>query len=455
MKKFFLSLLLCAFCCFLAAETPMPQFKDGDRVCFIGDSITHKGIYHQYIYLYYLTRFPDRKIEMFNCGISGDTAAWALARFDADIARHKPTLSTIMLGMNDVGRHFYKNDDPKNLAGRKQSLEIYRKDMSTLIERVQGLNSDIIFIGPSIYDETSTVKRKPEIGINGALIECSNFCKESAAKLGKGFVDFNQPMLKINAEIQKEDKVKTIVSHDRVHPSATGHLFMAYTFLKAQKVPGMVSSCAIDAATGKVTESENIKVTVEKASPKSVKFKALAKSLPFPWMNNLQQARKLFPFDEELNQETLKVTNLEPGNYQLKIDGRVLGNYSNEELAKGINLALLKDAPQNIQGRHVFTCLNRKYTRALDAIRHLHLKEKQLLKDYKGDKTNLAEIRKYLDQILEKTGPKRKKFMEREIKGFLSIKENQAEHQQSVEKLRQELYQLNQPKQHEYLIEKK
>ena len=48
----------------------VPQFKDGDRVCFIGDSITHGGSYHSNVYLYYLTRFPDREFRVWNKGIS-------------------------------------------------------------------------------------------------------------------------------------------------------------------------------------------------------------------------------------------------------------------------------------------------------------------------------------------------------------------------------------------------
>lgn len=48
----------------------LPQFSDGERVCFVGDSITHGGSYHSYVYLYYLTRFPDRDIRVFNDGIT-------------------------------------------------------------------------------------------------------------------------------------------------------------------------------------------------------------------------------------------------------------------------------------------------------------------------------------------------------------------------------------------------
>lgn len=49
-------------------------FRSGDRVAFVGNSITDGGHYHSYIWLYYMTRFPEMRMQMFNCGVGGDTA---------------------------------------------------------------------------------------------------------------------------------------------------------------------------------------------------------------------------------------------------------------------------------------------------------------------------------------------------------------------------------------------
>lgn len=84
------------------AIAQFPLFKDNDRVCFIGNSITMNGKFHNYIELFYATRFPDRKIEFYNCGISGDVSGGMLERMDSDILIHKPTWSVLMVGMNDI-----------------------------------------------------------------------------------------------------------------------------------------------------------------------------------------------------------------------------------------------------------------------------------------------------------------------------------------------------------------
>ena len=49
-------------------------FKDGDRVMFLGDSITEQYQYSSDIETYLTTRFPKWRLQFLNAGISGDTA---------------------------------------------------------------------------------------------------------------------------------------------------------------------------------------------------------------------------------------------------------------------------------------------------------------------------------------------------------------------------------------------
>jgi endoglucanase len=40
-------------------------FKNGERVCFVGNSITNNGEFHHNILLYYITRFPEKEVTSF------------------------------------------------------------------------------------------------------------------------------------------------------------------------------------------------------------------------------------------------------------------------------------------------------------------------------------------------------------------------------------------------------
>src|SRR5881392_142538 len=59
---------------------------DGDRVVFLGDSITEQRLYTTYIEGYTLARHPDWKLNFRNVGWGGDTA-WLRQRVHPDEAK--------------------------------------------------------------------------------------------------------------------------------------------------------------------------------------------------------------------------------------------------------------------------------------------------------------------------------------------------------------------------------
>ena len=65
-------------------------------------------MYTQYVENFLYTRYHDKKLHLFNAGISGDKAIDLLNRFEEDVAFQKPKWVTILIGMND-GR--YQNFD--------------------------------------------------------------------------------------------------------------------------------------------------------------------------------------------------------------------------------------------------------------------------------------------------------------------------------------------------------
>src|SRR3974390_3421167 len=57
--------------------------RDGDRVVFLGDSITEQRLYTTYIEAYALTRHPEWKLWFRNVGWGGDTS-WLRQRAHPD-----------------------------------------------------------------------------------------------------------------------------------------------------------------------------------------------------------------------------------------------------------------------------------------------------------------------------------------------------------------------------------
>lgn len=350
-------------CDYLQAQTIIPRFEEGERVVFVGNSITHGGHYHSFIWLYYMTRFPDKPITIMNAGIGGESAWDMKDRLDYDVFNRKPTYVTLTFGMNDTGYDIYMKDDAKELSEQRiaKSLESYRE----IEERLLAKNKiKKVLIGGSPYDETSRFNNFILHNKNNAILKIIDAQRTSAKKNGWGFVDFNQPMREISRKEQEADSTFTFCRIDRIHPDNDGQMVMAYLFLKAQGLAGdEVSSVSIDAYHSSVITHKNCKISKLKKNGADLTFDYLAYALPYPldsisrsgWGNKRSQrdAMQLVPFMEEFNQERFQVTNLEKGMYRLTIDNQFIDNLSSEKLANGVNLADYPNTPQYQQAAKI------------------------------------------------------------------------------------------------------
>lgn len=330
-------------------------FKDGDRVVFLGNSITDGGHYHSYIWLYYMTRFPEMRITVMNGGIGGDQAIDMVKRLDGDILSKRPTVLFATFGMNDSGYLEYNGDQPEKFADEKvkASYDAY-KQMETRFKTL--VDTKIVLMGSSPFDEMAIIEgNTPLKNKNKAMLRIVDFQRESAKTNGWQFFDLNQPMTAINQQFQQKDPTFTLCGKDRIHPDNDGHMVMAYLILKAQDLAGKeVADINIDASNTSLISSSNCEITDIRKSARGIEFNYLANALPYPmdtvargWEQKKSQAEavKVVPFIDEMNKEMLTVKGLK-GNYKLLIDDEEIGTWSAGDFAKGINLATLTNTPQ-------------------------------------------------------------------------------------------------------------
>ena len=338
----------------------IPVFKEGERVAFVGNSITCGGHYHSYIWLYYMTHFPNRRIDVFNEGVGGDVAKQMSQRLDK-VFEHNPTVVTLSFGMNDTGYMDYTLTENANI-GRK-NVEASCRDYKVIEDTYKKYPKvQKVLIGSSPYDETSCFNKVPFPGKNKLIQDISDFLKERAHANRWGYVDFNRPMTEINMREQQADSTFTLCGGDRVHPTTDGHLVMAYLFLKAQGLANEpVADIAIDALTRTVNRSDNCKIDDFVVSSENISFTYLANSLPYPidrshYNNELHtqaDALNVIPFMDEMNYEGLAVKGLSDGYYVLKIDGKTITRLTAGDLKRGINLAAYDNTPQNEQAQEI------------------------------------------------------------------------------------------------------
>ena len=155
-----------------------------------------------------------------------------------------------------------------------------------------------------------------------------------------------------------------------MHPGPIGHFVMAYAFLKAQNVPQAVATVSVNARKKKADTPVNCKIDKVTASKTQVEFDALENALPMVVPEEAKPALKLVPFEGQFNQEIVRVAGLKKGTYELKIDQSTIGEYSAEELKKGVDIAENPATPQYQQSAAV-TTINTDRTKTAARIRDI------------------------------------------------------------------------------------
>jgi lysophospholipase L1-like esterase len=324
----------------LQARAESFALKDGDRVVFYGDSITDQRLYTTFTETYVVTRFPKLNVSFVHSGWGGDRVTGGGGglidvRLRRDVFAYKPTVMTIMLGMNDAS---YKAFDEKIFDTYATG---YQRIIDSVKKELPGIR--ITVIQPSPYDDV-TQPAKFEGGYNAVLVRYSEFVKALAAKENLATADLNAPVVAALQKAKATDaELARKIIPDRVHPGASGHLLMAAELLKSWHPPGVVSAVEVDAKAKKVVDATRTKVSDLKISD-AISWTQLDEALPMPVDLSdavIALAVKSSDFVESLNQQTLKVRGLNAGNYGLKIDDSEIGSFTSEQLSQGINLAIL------------------------------------------------------------------------------------------------------------------
>ena len=202
------------------------------RILFQGDSITdcHRckdeaavdlrlGMGYVLLCQAELTCEEPGRYEILNRGISGDRTTDLYARIKRDIINLKPDVLSILIGVNDVWREFEREDGVET--------ERFEKVYNLLIEDVKAALPDIkiIILEPFLIPGSASE------GFYGKFLsqvkEKADVAKRMAEKYGLVFVPLQEKFEEF-AAIAGADKL----SHDGVHPNATGHELIKNEWLK-------------------------------------------------------------------------------------------------------------------------------------------------------------------------------------------------------------------------------
>jgi lysophospholipase L1-like esterase len=204
--------------------------QDGQKVLFIGDSITDCGRrdvfaplgngYVKFFTELVMAKYPERNIEYVNTGIGGNRITDLKARWQVDAMDHNPDWLSIKIGINDL--HSFLGGDPNGVSPELfEEIYEYLLDLTT-----KSLDCKIILIDP-FYISTDFSSNSFQSKVLDIIPKYIDVVHKMSEK-------YDTKLVKLHDMFQNQLKYRDASTFcpEPVHPNLVGHLIMAMEVLK-------------------------------------------------------------------------------------------------------------------------------------------------------------------------------------------------------------------------------
>jgi len=202
-------------------------FEQGQRIVFIGDSITDCGRrdafapygngYFSLVRAFVTARYPELDLTWENRGISGDTTRHLMARWEEDAVALRPDWLSVKIGINDVWRRY------RGKPHEAVPIDEYEANLRQMLRRaVDATGCKLIVAEPYVIDKDPEEPHRKETNAFGLV----------ARRLSEEFGAIN-----VRTQEAFDCALRTTEpeawSADRIHPNLAGHAVIAQAFLRA------------------------------------------------------------------------------------------------------------------------------------------------------------------------------------------------------------------------------
>ena len=196
--------------------------KNGDKLAFMGDSITQFGSNLPGGYVKLVISGLEAngiKVEPVFAGISGNMSNDMLARVEKDVLSKKPDVMTLSCGVNDVWR-----------GEKGVTLEKYIENITAIVDKVQAAGvKPVILTSTMICEDQSNAS-------NQRLIAYNEFLRTLAKGRKLPLADLNTQMQEALKKARETNAPKpskgNYITCDGVHMAPQGDLMMAEGVLR-------------------------------------------------------------------------------------------------------------------------------------------------------------------------------------------------------------------------------
>ncbi len=200
------------------------ELKAGDRIVFLGDSITQAGAapggYVTLVKEAVAARAKDQKIEVIGAGISGNKVPDLEKRLEKDVLAHKPTIVVIYIGINDVWH---------SQSGMGTPKEEFDAGLRRIVKRINDAGARVILCTASVIGE----KTDGSNPLDKMLDEYCDVSRTVAKETKSQLLDLRNHFLKHLKEHNRDNADKNQLTSDGVHLNPAGNRFVADRMLDA------------------------------------------------------------------------------------------------------------------------------------------------------------------------------------------------------------------------------
>ncbi|HEV3025223.1 MAG TPA: GDSL-type esterase/lipase family protein [Pirellulales bacterium] len=207
-----------------ASSVAAEPLAKGERIMFLGDSITEAGAgpggYVTLIKEAIDERLAGQGIDIIGAGISGNKVPDLEARLQRDVLAKKPTRVVIYIGINDVWH---------SLNGRGTPKDDFEAGLRRLIGAIRKSGARVLLCTASVIGE----KREGANPLDAMLDEYCEISRRVARETSSQLVDLRKAFVEHLKLHNPDDADKDVLTSDGVHLNAAGNRFVAEQMLAA------------------------------------------------------------------------------------------------------------------------------------------------------------------------------------------------------------------------------
>ena len=204
--------------------------RNGERMLFIGDSITDCGRRDRAVslgdgYVSIFTelataRYPERKIEWVNMGIGGNRTTHLKERWQTDAIDQQPDRLSIKIGINDLNS--FRRGDPDGV-----SPDQYRKNYDEILASTRRALGDIPVLLITPFYISTSIDDEVEGAALGLMPEYIEIVEKMSARYGTLLLNLHDVF-----QQQLRYRPPSVFCPEPVHPNHSGHVVIANALME-------------------------------------------------------------------------------------------------------------------------------------------------------------------------------------------------------------------------------